>query len=131
MADDRQHGTVLVVDDNVDIRALAKRFLEIAGYTVITAADGEEGLSFYEKHRSSIVLLLTDVMMPNINGLELADRVLGMDSKLPVLFMSGDGWSAYRELECLAKPFRPDELIETVIRVLYANAQSRKMASAA
>jgi two-component system cell cycle sensor histidine kinase/response regulator CckA len=127
MKDDRRLGTVLVVDDNVDIRGLAKRFLEMAGYAVVTAADGEEALRFYEEYRPAVVLLLTDVVMPKINGFELADRVLGMDSELPVLLMSGDTGCDYRGLECLAKPFRPLELIETVSRKLSANARSRKI----
>jgi CheY-like chemotaxis protein len=131
MLTDSQRGTILVVDDNTDIRVFAKRFLETAGYTVIAAADGAEGLRSYEQHRSTIMLLLTDVAMPNINGLELADRVLRMDSQLPVLFMSGDGECEYRGLECLAKPFHPAELIETVNRVLYAKAHSETAASAA
>jgi two-component system, cell cycle sensor histidine kinase and response regulator CckA len=126
MRDDRPPGTVLVVDDNVDIRGLAKFFLEMAGYAVVTAADGEEGLRFYEKHRPAIVLLLTDVVMPKINGFDLADRVLGMDSELPVILMSGDAGCDHRNLKCLAKPFRPSELIETVSRMLSANAHSRK-----
>jgi two-component system cell cycle sensor histidine kinase/response regulator CckA len=131
MRDVRGRGTVLVVDDNVDIRRLAKRFLESGGYTVVTAADGEEGLLFYEKDRSRIALLLTDVAMPKINGFELADRVLGMDAGLPVLLMSGDTACEYRNLECLAKPFAPAKLIEMVSRVLSANGQSKKTASAA
>ncbi len=122
---------ILVVDDNLDIRALAKRFLEIAGYTVITAADGEEGLRFYEEHRSTIALLLTDVAMPKINGFELADRVQEMDAHLSVLFMSGDAGRDYQGSECLAKPFRPTELIEKVKRALHANAESKRAASAA
>jgi CheY-like chemotaxis protein len=107
MPRDAPTGTILLVDDNVDIRELAKGFLEIAGYTVATAADEEEGLRFCEEHRSSIGLLLTDVGMPNLKGLELADRVLGIDSELPVLFMSGATWVAHRSLECVSKPFRP------------------------
>jgi CheY-like chemotaxis protein len=126
MRDDRPHGMVLVVDDNVDIRGLAKRFLEMAGYAVVTAADGEEGLRFYEKHRPVIVLLLTDVVMPKLNGFDLADRVLGMDAELPVILMSGDAGCDHRDLTCLAKPFRPAELIETVSRMVSANAHSRK-----
>jgi two-component system, cell cycle sensor histidine kinase and response regulator CckA len=126
MANDRHGGTILVVDDNGDVRGLAKRVLEIAGYTVITAADGEEGLRSYEKHRSNIVLLLTDVVMPNIGGFELAERVLGMDSQVSVVLMSGNSACDYRSLEYLAKPFRPTELIETVSRVLSANAHSQK-----
>jgi CheY-like chemotaxis protein len=131
MAHDRQSGTVLVVDDNADIRGLAKVFLEKAGYAVVMAGDGEEGFRAYQEHRASIVMLLTDVVMPNMGGLELADRVLEMDSELVVLFMSGDTRCDYRESECLAKPFRPAELIETVNRVLQATTHSERASSAA
>jgi CheY-like chemotaxis protein len=131
MPEDSQCGTILVVDDNLDIRGLAQRLLELAGYTVITASDGEEGLCFYEKHRSNIVLLLTDVTMPKINGFELADRVRAMDLRLPVLFMSGGAGFDYRGSECLAKPFRPTELMEAVSRTLSATTQVKSTASAA
>ena len=131
MTYDSQHRTILIVDDNVGTRAFAKRFLEAAGYTVVTAADGAEGLRFYAEHQSRIVLLLTDVVMPNINGVELADRVLGMDSQLPVLFMTGGPGRAYRGLECIAKPFRSAELVERVSRVLNANTHSERAAPAA
>jgi two-component system cell cycle sensor histidine kinase/response regulator CckA len=131
MAHDRQLGTILIVDDNLDIRKLAKMFLENSGYTVVTAADGNEGLRLYEEQHSSIALLLSDVKMPNMNGIELADRVLGMNSRLPVLLMSGDARCAHRGLECLAKPFSPAELIQTVSRVLNVKAHLEKTASAA
>jgi CheY-like chemotaxis protein len=125
------HGIILIVDDNLDVRAFAKGFLEHAGYSVVTAADGEEGLRSYQTHQSSIVLLLTDVMMPNMNGLELADRVLRLDSHLPVLFMSGDIWTADRGFGCVAKPFKAVELVERVNRVLNANTHSERAAPAA
>jgi two-component system cell cycle sensor histidine kinase/response regulator CckA len=125
------HGTILVVDDDVDIRVCAKVFLERAGYSVVTATDGDEGLRYYETHQSRILLLLTDVMMPKIDGLELADRVLGIDSKLPVLFMSGGAWSPFRGLECVAKPFRSAELVERVSRVLNRNPHSKGTAPSA
>jgi DNA-binding response OmpR family regulator len=128
MTRDTPHGTILVVDDNLDIRAFAKRFLETAGWAVVTAADGEEGLRIYEQYQSNIVLLLTDVMMPNVNGLELADRVQGIDSQLPVLFMSGSG---YPGLECIAKPFRSVELLDRISRALNANAHPVRTAPAA
>jgi CheY-like chemotaxis protein len=123
MAHDRQRGTILVVDDNIDICRLARFFLENAGYAVVTASDGDEGFRFYQEHRSSIILLLTDVVMPNVGGIELADRVLGIDSQLPVLFMSGSTGGSYHGQEFLVKPFRPAELIEVVSRVLNANTQ--------
>ena len=131
MTHDVHNGTILIVDDNVDVRAFAKVFLEHAGYSVVTAADGEEGLRYYEMHQSSIVLLLTDVRMPNMNGLDLADRVLGLDSQLPVLFMSGDAWSADRGFGCVAKPFRSADLVERVSRVLNASSEGTAPASRA
>jgi two-component system cell cycle sensor histidine kinase/response regulator CckA len=60
--------TILVVEDNLDTRKLAQLFLENSGYTVITASDGEEGLRIYEEQHSSVGLLLSDVMIPNMNG---------------------------------------------------------------
>jgi DNA-binding NtrC family response regulator len=117
-----QYQTILVVDDNPDIRRLAQMFLEQAGYTVVTAADGEQGLRFYQEQRSRIHLLLTDIVMPNMNGLALAARVLQIDSQLPVLLMSGDARNAHCGLESIAKPFRPDELLEMVRKVLSTRA---------
>jgi len=130
MAHNSQSGTILVVDDNADIQGFAKIFLEKAGYAVLTASDGEEGIRAYQQHRSSIILMLTDVAMPKMGGLELADRVLAMNSQLGVLLMSGDARCDYRGLECLAKPFRPAELIEIVNRVVNANTQLESAASA-
>jgi CheY-like chemotaxis protein len=123
MRNDTQHGTILLVDDNVDIRRLVKAFLEHAGYSVATAADGVEGLRYYQRNQSSILLLLTDVMMPNMNGLDLVDRVLTIDSHLPVLFMSGDAWGSHRGLECIAKPFPPAELLQRVKRALSSSGR--------
>ena len=131
MTCDTKPGTILVVDDNLHIRIFARTFLETAGYTVVTAADGEEALHFYKKHQASIVLLLTDVTMPNIDGLQLADRVLEMDSQLPVLFMSGDAGNADRGFGCVAKPFLSAELLERVNQVLNAKTHSARSASAA
>src|ERR1700685_497092 len=143
MTYDSQYGTILVVDDNHDICAFAKRVLEAAGYSVITADGGEEAHRFYtaqhlyaarhlcKDHPSKIVLLLTDVTMPHINGFELADRVLEMDSQLPVLFMTGGAWRSNRGLECIAKPFRSVELIEKVSRVLHPNRHAETTVPAA
>ena len=118
MANDAQRGMILVVDDNPGIRELAKVFLEHAGYAVAMACDGAEGLRFYERHQTDIMLLITDLTMPNMNGLELASRVLRMDSQQPVLVMSGESSEACLGLESIAKPFRPDELIGAISRVL-------------
>jgi CheY-like chemotaxis protein len=113
-----ERGAILVVDDNVDILRQVKAILELTGYDVITASDGEEALRFYEAHRPMIRLLLTDLAMPKMNGLDLAKRILRTDSDLPVVFMSGSGRSPGRDLEYIAKPFRSAELVEKIGRAL-------------
>ena len=115
-----ERNTILVVDDDLEIRSLLKIFLEKAGYIVATAADGLEGLRFFRQYQSRIAMLLTDVRMPNMTGIDLADRVWELDSQLPVLFMSGDTRSASRGLGCLRKPFNSAELVNRVQQVVGA-----------
>jgi len=78
----------------------------------------------------AIVLPLTDVTMPKMNGLELADRVPGLDSHLPVFLMSGVTWCADRGFGCVAK-LRSAELVERVRRVLDANTHAETRVPAA
>jgi len=118
---DLQREAILVVEDDLDIRALIKTSLENAGYTVFTADDGEDGLRVYKMHQPSIALLLTDVTMPRMNGVDLADRVLQLDSQLPVLFMSGDALRLNLRSVCLAKPFNSAVLVGTIAQVLHAS----------
>ena len=118
MKPEAKRGAILVVDDNVDILRQVKAILELTGYDVITASDGEEALRFYEGHRSMILLLLTDLAMPKMNGLDLAKRILRTDSHLPVVFMSGSGRSPKPDSEFIAKPFRLAELVEKIGRAL-------------
>ncbi|MGO9257147.1 MAG: response regulator transcription factor [Bryobacteraceae bacterium] len=114
MRPDDHPGAILVVDDDDFVRMLVKAFLERAGYTVLSATDGASGLDFFHQNRPAIALLLTDVAMPNMNGLDLADRVLEIDRKLPVLFMSGTAGDADRGWGCVKKPFLGSELLAKV-----------------
>jgi CheY-like chemotaxis protein len=116
-------STILLVEDECEIRALVKACLEHAGYAVLAATDGIEGVSVYRQHQSEIALLLTDVMMPNMNGLELADCVLALDSRLPVLFISGNAPSADRGYGCVAKPFTSAALVNRVRQALSRNTR--------
>ena len=111
--------TILVVDDDRTIRTLVRAFLEDAGYTVLVAADGVEGVSVFKQHQSDIALLITDVMMPNMNGFDLADCVLQIDSQLPVIFISGNIQGADRGHRCIAKPFTPAALVSRVQKALH------------
>jgi two-component system cell cycle sensor histidine kinase/response regulator CckA len=109
--------TILLVDDEDGVRKLCSAVLQSNGYTVIEAADGAAGLIAYEKNAGRIDLLLTDVVMPHLNGFELAERLSEKDARLGVLYMSG-----YRdnpvgppgkrsERTFLHKPFTPDVLL--------------------
>lgn len=80
---------ILLVDDDALDRELMKGILIRETYTVIEAADGVEALEYFEKHEGSIDLLLTDVHMPNMDGVELAKKVLSRNPSVKVLFASG------------------------------------------
>jgi CheY-like chemotaxis protein len=111
---DTERRTILVVDDDRSIRGLVGAVLEHAGYAVLAAADGVEGVSVFKQYQPDIALLLTDVMMPNMNGVDLADCVLELDSQLPVLFISGNAQQADRGWGCVAKPFTSAALVSSV-----------------
>src|SRR3954470_179266 len=118
-------GTILLVEDETPVRALARRVLEQAGYAVLEAADGIEGVRVAEGFEGEIDLLLTDVVMPNLGGRGLVERLRTTRPRMAVLFISGypdgeveragltSGRAAYLE-----KPFSPRMLRETVRQAL-------------
>ena len=109
--------TILVVDDDCAIRTLVRVFLENEGYAVLIADNAETAMKLYTEHQSAVALLLTDVVMPNINGLELADQLLRREPQLRILFMSGSE-DVSRGFGCVAKPFTGTGLIRRVGEVL-------------
>jgi two-component system cell cycle sensor histidine kinase/response regulator CckA len=117
MRPDTQPGAILLVDDDPSIRKLVRKLLEDTGYTVIVATDGELGLACFLQNQTAIALVLTDVLMPRMDGRELADRILDLDRTLPVVFMSGTH-SADRGYGCVPKPFRASDLLAKVSAAL-------------
>lgn len=118
-------GTILLVEDEAPVRVLARRVLEQAGYAVLEAADGVEGVRVAESFEGEIDLLLTDVMMPNLGGRGLVDRLRSTRPRMAVLFISGypDGQVERGGLTSggavyLEKPFSPRMLRETVRQAL-------------
>ena len=117
--------TVLVVEDEVDLRLLVRRVLEHRGYEVLEAADGRAALELIANHFGPIDLLLTDVVLPHLSGIELADQLRLKYPALRVLFVSGYNEEVIERhghlaehSEFLAKPVLPDVLARTVRRVL-------------
>jgi signal transduction histidine kinase/CheY-like chemotaxis protein len=120
-------GTVLVVEDEPMVRAVIARALVGAGLTVLEAEDGEQALARAEAHEGAIELLVTDVVMARMGGLELAERLASARPGVRVLFISGysreaelsDG-GGLEGVEYLQKPFTSDAVVERVSRLLAA-----------
>src|SRR6266581_1786073 len=127
----RRRKTVLIVEDEERVRELASEFVESAGYTVLTARDGKEALAIAERSDEPIHLLLTDVVMPNMRGPELAKRLKGLRTSLRIVYMSG--YLEYNrgnedfldEGFFLQKPFSRDTLVYKVGEALRNNSRSR------
>jgi signal transduction histidine kinase len=118
-------AVVLVVEDEASVLRLVRRVLEAEAMVVLSAQDAEEALLLADQHGGVIDLLLTDVVMPGLNGLELAQRVLPSRPGMRVLFMSGYADHAVVQRDIidtgrpfLQKPFAPDRLLARVTDVL-------------
>jgi signal transduction histidine kinase/ActR/RegA family two-component response regulator len=116
----RRSETVLIAEDEEAVRELASQFLKSAGYKVLTATDGIEALTIAERSGEPIHVLITDIVMPNMRGPELAKRLKPLHADLKVVYMSG-----YLEHEkgseefleggfFLQKPFSRDTLVRKV-----------------
>jgi len=121
--------TVLVVDDEEDLREAMRRMLERRGFATLTAADPAEAEAVCRDHGGTIDLLLTDLTLPGASGGELAKTAVSMRPELRVLFVSGlpkevavgQGLVA-EEAAVVQKPFTSDRLAEAVRRVLEPSA---------
>jgi len=117
----RRKASVLVVDDDPDVRAFISASLADYGYAVREAADGAAGLAAFEDKRPDLVIL--DYAMPGITGSEVAARILREVPGQPILFVSGYNETeairaAAPDAQLLAKPFRPDALDAAVREIL-------------
>ena len=119
--------TILLVEDEANLRYLARQFLEKQGYRVIEAADGAVAMQIVVAHEGVIHLLLTDVIMPGMNGRELAQRVSEIRPNVKVLYMSGYTENVIGQngtldagIRLLQKPFNLRDLKDKVREVLDA-----------
>jgi two-component system cell cycle sensor histidine kinase/response regulator CckA len=117
--------TILLVEDEDAVRALASRVLTEQGYLVLEASNGVEGLNVAEKAGVRIDLVLTDVIMPEMGGRELGTRISRVLPDTRIMYMSGYSEAdklqrGIRDLPdpFLQKPFSPESLVATVRRTL-------------
>ena len=116
---------ILLVEDNEQVRTLAHKLLERTGYTVLTAKNGPEALTMLERYEGHLHLLLTDVVMPEMNGKQLFKRVSSHYPEVKVLYMSGYTENVITQrgvieagINFLPKPFSIDSLSAKVREVL-------------
>jgi len=123
---------ILVVEDEEPIRKLVRAVLESRGYNLLLARDGEEAIAISEGHKGPINIMLTDLVMPGLSGLELARRLAPKRPEMKMLYMSGytdDTVVRNGLLESsvafIQKPFTPDALARKVREVLDAPHSSK------
>ena len=119
--------TVLLVEDQDEVRGLAIKVLQAYGYHVLEAANGDSALELAGRHPGPIHLLLTDVVLPGMNGRELAERLKKVLPDVKVLYTSGYSYDVManrgaldRDVAYIAKPYKPDDLASKVREVLAA-----------
>ena len=124
-----RNETLLVVDDDPDVRDLTAEILRERGYRILEAGSGEEAVRLAADYPRPIHLLLTDVLMPRMDGPTLAQRLLERRPGLKVLYMTGFSGRAISEdgelphgTEVLSKPFTFDDLTGRVREVLGPDA---------
>jgi CheY-like chemotaxis protein len=126
---------ILIIDDDERIRTLLSRTLENGGHTVAVAHDGKEALRLFDE---SVELVVSDVLMPNMGGLETIDQLRKRSSSIPIISMSAGAQIRPNEYlrvagtiganRMIAKPFWDWELLE-IIRELLSEADARKNAT--
>jgi signal transduction histidine kinase/ActR/RegA family two-component response regulator len=132
----RAPARLLVAEDQPEVRELAVSALRRAGHDVSEASDGDEAFARFGAHAGDFALLLTDVVMPGMNGRELAERMRARNADLLIVYMSGytDQVLDQQSLvgpgaEFLAKPFTPGALVRQVDKLLAAHRSARSGAT--
>ncbi len=124
--------TILLVDDNLDVRSVTLSTLEHYGYRVLAASSGTEALGIFDRDEAAVDLLLTDVVMPGLGGRAVAENIGSKQPNLPILFMSGHAFDVTRKeltekehVSFIQKPFRPRDLAVRIREMLDEFAPAR------
>jgi CheY-like chemotaxis protein len=125
-------GTVLLVEDEDAIRFIAKSLAERSGFTVLEAANGKEALELYQKHSADIILVITDLGMPVMDGYELYLELKQLKPELPIIVSSGFGEgevlsriSLHDRVDFISKPYNADQFREVLRSVVGSVASAR------
>mgnify|MGYP006275576231 CR=1 FL=1 len=123
--------TIMVVEDEAEIRQLTETILSRAGYTVISAANGNDAIDIIAQDACSLDLLFTDIVMPgDFNGIEIAARALELNTNLHVVFTTGHteenipAYNLIQDYHIFSKPYYPGDMLHTIRAILDQNPSS-------
>jgi len=128
-------GLVLLVDDEPFVRGFVLRALELAGLSVLPVESAEEAIRLSQSTEDAIDILVTDLRLPEMSGLELIERVRCQRPGLPVVLMSGmeredailEANADLSGMEFLHKPFRPSQLLDAIRHLLLGSAEAAEI----
>ena len=118
-------GTILLVDDEEGLRVIGSALLKAMGFSTITASNGREGLEIYREHGGGIDLVLLDLIMPEMGGMETYLELRKIKPDVPIVFCSGYGVEGVLDdiasdtfVCAIKKPYKPDLLRHTILDLL-------------
>ena len=125
--------TLVVVDDQPVVLEFCRTTLERAGFTVFTASNAEQALSFFEPNRSPVALALIDIVMPGMSGIELAKRLEALNLSVRIVLMSGYSPDEVKRVvgeqacqyRCMWKPFEARTLVQMIKNALDGDPPKR------
>jgi len=123
--------TILVVDDEPMALKLVEAILERRGFDVLSSTSPLQAVEIFRAQRDRIELLISDIVMPEMDGAKLANKLVALNPDLPVLFMSGfvtehevEQAAAISQFAFIRKPFRPSTLVQAVQKMLAGSGQT-------
>ena len=122
-------ATILIVEDETALRELVRQYLQMRNFSVLTATNGQEAIEVFRQHAKKVQLVISDLVMPGMNGFECMERILAVEPNVRFLFISGfpeqiveRHRASFERCEFLPKPFRLDQLLDKVGHLLSRNA---------
>ena len=128
------HYSILVVEDNKTNQFIAQSILEQSGFTVFLADNGQEGVDFFLENKEKLDLILMDLHMPVMNGLDATEMIRKAGSDIPIIAMTADAIAGVEE-RCksvgidyyISKPFEPEQFVETIVKVIHSSGKKERL----
>ncbi len=118
-------NNIIAIDDSETMLSMIKQTLEMGGYSVLLARDGQEGLDVFKDNKDSIDLVVTDINMPIMDGITLINEIRKLDSDIPILTLTTESEDGMKQKGYeagangwIVKPFRPAQFLDIIKQIL-------------